>query len=277
MYYDSAYYLVPDGDAGKDVYAVLREAIAKTGKTALSRVVIAQRERTIALRPMGDGLTAHTLYEERDLNSSQELFDDLAGIKSDPEMVQLATQLVQRQSGEYESADLEDRYETRLRAMLDAKLKGEGIELAEPEEPDRTNVVDLMSALKKSLGQAEEKKLRRPRRRGRQTANNRLSNYRSRAREARGSGDDQAFPQARLNPLPFFPAVDANLLSLLLEADDAINFGLGRKVTHLVIAEAALGALEAKHPSLLLERPLWGCARVGQVYYPGSLSQTTHS
>jgi DNA end-binding protein Ku len=160
VYYDSAYYLVPDGDAGKDVYAVLREAIAETSKTALSRVVIAQRERTIALRPMGDGLMAHTLYEGRDLNSSQELFDDLAGIKTDPEMVQLATQLVQRQSGKYDAADLEDRYETRLRAMIDAKLKGEGVELIEPEEPDRTNVVDLMAALKKSLGQEkpEEKK-----------------------------------------------------------------------------------------------------------------------
>ena len=86
VYYNSAYFLVSDGDAGKDVYAVLREAIADTGKTALSRVVIAQRERTIALRPMGDGLMAHTLYEERDLNSSQELFDDLAAIKTDPEM-----------------------------------------------------------------------------------------------------------------------------------------------------------------------------------------------
>jgi DNA end-binding protein Ku len=155
VYYDSAYFLVPDGEAGKDVYAVLREAIATTGKTALSRVVISQRERTIALRPMGDGLMAHTLYEDRDLNSSQELFDDLAGIETDPEMVQLATQLVQRQSGKYDSADLEDRYETRLRAMIDAKLKGEGVDLSEPAEPDRTNVVDLMAALKRSLGQEE--------------------------------------------------------------------------------------------------------------------------
>ena len=74
-------------------------------------------------------------------------------------MVQLATQLVQRQAGKYDAADLEDRYETRLRAMIDAKLKGEGIEVNEPAEPDRTNVVDLMAALKKSLGQAaaEEK------------------------------------------------------------------------------------------------------------------------
>jgi DNA end-binding protein Ku len=103
---------------------------------------------------MGDGLMAHTLYEDRDLNSSQELFDDLAGIKTDPEMVELATQLVQRQSGEYESADLEDHYETRLRAMIDAKLKGEGVEADEVVEPDRTNVVDLMAALKKSRGEA---------------------------------------------------------------------------------------------------------------------------
>ena len=146
-----------------DVYAVLREAIAKTGMTAISRVVISQRERTIALRPMGDGLIAHTLYEDRDLNSSEELFAGAsAEIKTDPEMVQLATQLVQRQVGKYESADLEDRYETRLRAMIDAKLKGEGIEANEPAEPDRTNVVDLMAALKNSLGQEQpaEKRLR---------------------------------------------------------------------------------------------------------------------
>ena len=76
MYYDASYFLAPDGEAGKDVYAVLREAIADTGKVALTRVVINQRERTVALRPMdGVGLMAHTLYEQRDLNSPKELFD----------------------------------------------------------------------------------------------------------------------------------------------------------------------------------------------------------
>jgi DNA end-binding protein Ku len=157
MYYDAAYFMAPDGRVGDDVYAVLREAINSTGKVALSRVVIAQRERTIALRPMGLGLMAHTLYEERDLNSSQELFDDAAKAKTDPEMVALARQLIQRQSGDYDASDLEDRYETRLRAMLDAKLKGEGVDLQEEEEPaDRGNVIDLMAALKKSLGQTAE-------------------------------------------------------------------------------------------------------------------------
>src|SRR5215472_8875835 len=126
VYYDAAYYLAPDGDAGRDVYAVLREAIAKTGKTAVASVVISQRERTIAIRPTDDGLMAHTLYEDRDLNSAKELFEGMAGIKTDPEMVELATQLVQRQSGKYDASDLEDRYESRLRAMIEAKLKGEG-------------------------------------------------------------------------------------------------------------------------------------------------------
>jgi DNA end-binding protein Ku len=157
MYYDSAYFIAPDGDAGRDVYAVLWEAISKTGKTALSRVVVSQRERTIALRPMVDGLMAHTLYEDRDLNSPQELVDDLATVKTDPEMVQLATQLVLRQAGNYEPGDLEDRYESRLRAMIDAKLKGEGINReAEPPQVATSNVVDLMAALKKSLSQMPE-------------------------------------------------------------------------------------------------------------------------
>jgi DNA end-binding protein Ku len=73
-------------------------------------------------------------------------------------MVQLAKQLIDRQTTTYDPSDLEDHYETRLRAMLDAKLKGEGIDVSEPEEPERGNVIDLMAALKKSLGQASEQK-----------------------------------------------------------------------------------------------------------------------
>jgi DNA end-binding protein Ku len=151
IYFDASYYLAPDGDAGLDVYAVLRDAIASTGKMALARVVIARRERAIGIMPMGKGLVAHTLHEERDLNSAEELFGDLPGGKSDPEMVKLAQQLIERQAGKYDPADVEDRYEARLRAVIDAKLKGEGVETEEEEEPDGGNVIDLMSALKRSL------------------------------------------------------------------------------------------------------------------------------
>jgi DNA end-binding protein Ku len=158
IYYASSYYLAPDGEAGRDVYAVLHQAIAETGRVALARVVIGQRERTIAVRAMDGGLVAHTLDEQRDINDAHAIFGDSAEIKTDPEMVQLAKQLIDRQTTQYDPSDLEDRYEMRLRAMIDAKLKGEGIDLTEPEEPDRSNVIDLMAALKKSLGEAPEAK-----------------------------------------------------------------------------------------------------------------------
>ncbi len=156
IYYDTSYYVAPNGKEADDVYAVLREAIQKTGKVALTRVVIAQRERTVAIRPMKGGLVAHTLNEQRDLNSAEPLFEEVQQVAVDPDMVQLAVQLVARQTGKYDPADLEDRYETRLRAMLDAKLKGEGLDVAE--EPTRapSNVIDLMAALKKSLGEASK-------------------------------------------------------------------------------------------------------------------------
>jgi DNA end-binding protein Ku len=153
LYYDSSYFLAPDGKAGLDVYAVLYEAIEKTGRVALSRVVIAQRERTVAPRPMKGGLAAHTLHEQRDVNDAQAVFEEITGINTDPDMVNLATQLIDRQTGTYDPSDIEDKYETRLRALIDAKLKGEGVEEEPMEEPDRGNVVDLMAALRKSLGQ----------------------------------------------------------------------------------------------------------------------------
>lgn len=158
IYYASSYYLAPDGDAGRDVYAVLREAIAETGRVALARVVIGQRERTIALRSMDGGFVAHTLDEQRDVNDARSILGDIGKLKTDAEMVQLARQLIDRQTTQYDPADLEDRYETRLRAMIDAKLKGEGIDTAAPAEPERGNVIDLMAALKKSLGEAKPQK-----------------------------------------------------------------------------------------------------------------------
>ena len=158
IYYASSYYLAPDGDAGRDVYAVLLQSIAETGRIALARVVIGQRERTIALRAMPGGLVAHTLDEQRDINETRSVFGDIADIKTDPEMVQLARQLIDRQTTNYDPSDLEDHYETRLRAMIEAKLKGEGIDVSEPDEPDRSNVIDLMAALKKSLGETADEK-----------------------------------------------------------------------------------------------------------------------
>ena len=73
IYYPSSYYLAPDGEAGRDVYAVLHPAIEETGRVALARVVIGQREPTIAVHSMSGDLVAHTLDEQRDINDAQSI------------------------------------------------------------------------------------------------------------------------------------------------------------------------------------------------------------
>jgi len=156
IYYDTSYYMVPDGDAGLDVYVVLRDAIAKSGQAALTRVVISRRERAVAILPLERGLVVHTLNEPRDLYDHAKLFEQIPNARPDAEMVKLATQLIERQEAKFEPADTEDRYEARLCEVIDAKLKGEGVTPEEPERPHGDNVIDLMAALKRSLGQGSK-------------------------------------------------------------------------------------------------------------------------
>jgi DNA end-binding protein Ku len=153
IYFDTSYYMVPDGEAGEDVYVVLRDAIAESGRAAISRIVISRRERAVAILPLERGMVLHTLHEPRDLYDYSKLFDRVPDARPDAEMVKLATQLIERQAGRFEPADLQDRYEARLRDVIDAKLKGEGITPEEPATPRADNVIDLMAALKRSLGQ----------------------------------------------------------------------------------------------------------------------------
>jgi DNA end-binding protein Ku len=164
IYFDTSYYMVPDGEAGQDVFVVLRDAIAHSGKAALSRVVISRRERAVAILPLEEGLVLHTLHEPRDLYDFQKLFERVPDAGPDAEMVKLATQLIERQEAKFEPSDLEDRYEARLRQVIDAKLKGEGVTPEQPAGPQADNVIDLMAALKRSLGQKPSQEPKAPRR-----------------------------------------------------------------------------------------------------------------
>ena len=197
-------------------------------------MVIGQRERTIALRPMPGGLVAHTLDEQRDINDARSILGDAAEIKTDPEMVALAKQLIERQTTTYDPSDLEDRYETRLRAMIDAKLKGEGIDVSEPAEPDRTNVVDLMAALKKSLAQEarteEGAAVIRP---GEAEACCGCSGRQTGAQEGVGR-------RHRLCR----PPLQADLAPPFLDADFAEELLIRCEVAKLEVAHATFGALE---------------------------------
>jgi DNA end-binding protein Ku len=162
IFFDSSYYLAPDGDAGLDVFVVLRDAIRKSRAAALARVVIASREHPVAIIPSGDGMVCHTLHQPSDLWDPKPLFEDLRGIRSEPAMLELATQLIHRQQGKFQPSDAQDRYEARLREVIEAKLKGEGVTPEEPSVPDRGNVVDLMAALKASLGQNTDPTAKKP-------------------------------------------------------------------------------------------------------------------
>ena len=161
IYFDTSYYVAPDGDAGQDVFVVLRDAIRKTRSAALSRIVIARRERAVAILPSGKGMVCHTLHDPHDLWDAAPVWDEIANTRPEQDMVTLATQLIARQNGRFQPDDTVDRYEAKLREVIEAKLKGEGITPEQPEEPDRDNVIDLMAALKASLGQAEPKTTRK--------------------------------------------------------------------------------------------------------------------
>jgi len=151
IFYDSAYYIVPDGDSGLDVFVVLREALRHARVAALSRVVLTQREHPVAIFPSGKGLVCYTLHQPSDLWNPAPAYEDLPTEPPEPSMVDLAEQLINRQRGRFQPADAEDRYETKLREVIEAKLRGEGI-APEPEPPPSGgNVVDLMAALKASL------------------------------------------------------------------------------------------------------------------------------
>lgn len=153
IWYDTSYYVAPDGEAGQDVFIVLREAICKSGVAALSRIVIARRERAVAILPQGKGLVCHTLHDPQDIWDAGPVWDDIEDARPEPDMIALATQLIRRQGGRFRPDDTVDRYEARLREIIDARLKGEGISPEEQDEPQRENVIDLMAALKASLGQ----------------------------------------------------------------------------------------------------------------------------
>ena len=145
--------MAPDGYAGQDLFVVLRDSIRKIRTAAISRVVIARRERAVAIIPSGKGLVCHTPHEPSDLWDAGAVFEAIGSGTPEADMVALAIQLIERQSGKFQPDDTKDRYEAKLRDVIGAKLKGEGIKAEEPAEPDRGNVIDLMAALKASPGQ----------------------------------------------------------------------------------------------------------------------------
>ena len=109
----------------------------------------------MVLMPMERGIVLHTLHDTREITAPTKLFEDIPDTAPDQEMVALAVQLIDRQTAKFQPGDMEDRYEARLREVIQAKLDGAEVSVPEEEE-DHGNVVDLMSALRRSLGEPKE-------------------------------------------------------------------------------------------------------------------------
>lgn len=158
-YYDHFYYVIPDGEAGEEAYAVIREAMNKSNTFAITRAVISRKERVIALRPCTKGLMGYGLREETDIRDTDAFFDDIENASVDKDMLSIAMQLVEKKTAEFDPTRFEDRYEARLRQLIEAKTKG--VELEDEPQVEEPNVVNLMDALQRSL--RGEKLERKPR------------------------------------------------------------------------------------------------------------------
>jgi len=148
LFWNDPYYLVPSEDP--EAYIVIRDALKDAGRIALGRVVMHTRERIVALEPRDKGIMAYTLRMHDEVVAPQVAFDDIPDQKPDARMVQIARKIIEQQEGDFEPEKFKDRYEEALRDLIRRKEKGEKLVTAEPVEDD--NVIDLMEALKKSLG-----------------------------------------------------------------------------------------------------------------------------
>jgi DNA end-binding protein Ku len=164
VYYDSAYYIVPDDEVGAEAFAVIREAMRKRDMVGLARVVLYGRERIIMLEPRGKGLAGTTLRYNYEVRDDKTYFDEITNKTVAKDMLDLASHIIDTKVGHFDPSEFKDRYQDAVVDLIRAKRAGKP--LPAPAEPKPSNVVNLMDALKRSLetekggakGKASERK-----------------------------------------------------------------------------------------------------------------------
>lgn len=158
-YFDKPYFVVPaDNEVAQEGFAVIVDALRKSGKTALGQISARGRDHIVAIRPCGPGLLAETLRYADEVRASDEVFDDIPKVKVDPDMAALATELIERRSSPFRPEAFKSEYRVALKALIKEKqTKGTITAQADPAGNGDGKVVDLMETLRKSL-EAEKKK-----------------------------------------------------------------------------------------------------------------------
>ena len=154
IYWDNPYYMAPDGKLAQEAFGVIRTAMEKSGQIALGRIVMATRERILALEPRGKGILAYTIRADDEVRRPDEIFDAISDERANAGMISIAEKIIEQQQGPFDPSQFVDRYEEALKSLIEDKKKGH--KSAHVAEPEDTNVIDLMAALRASLAGKEK-------------------------------------------------------------------------------------------------------------------------
>jgi DNA end-binding protein Ku len=135
LYFNNPYYIIPDGEVGRQAFAVIREAIKKEGMVAIGTVMFTSREHIIALEARGRGLLGVTLRYPYELRNEAEYFDEIPDEKVPKDMLELATHIVETKAAHFEPEKFQDHYENALMELLKKKQAGQKVERAPGREP----------------------------------------------------------------------------------------------------------------------------------------------
>ena len=157
VYYDHPYYLVPDKGAAK-AYGLLLGAMKESGKVAIARVVIRSKEQLVAIRPAGEVLMMETMLFHDEVVPSDDIEDlpDAQEIKASDRELNMAQQLIDSLSSEFEPERYHDEYREKVLELIERKASGEEI-VVQAEAPQPARVPDLMAALEASLAAVKDK------------------------------------------------------------------------------------------------------------------------
>ena len=152
IYYDKAYYLAPE-EAGIKAFSLLRQALQQTGRAAVAKVAIRDKESLCLVRPYQDVLSMETMFYANEIRSIEDIAG--AGAKISPKELQMAVSLIENLSDSFDAERYQDDYQAALKLVIDAKVEGAPLPEAPLERGEK--VVDLMEALRASIEQAKKR------------------------------------------------------------------------------------------------------------------------
>ena len=158
------YYLVPDGEAGEEAYAVIRDAMKEENVVGVGKVMLSSREHMIALYPSGKGIVGNLLRYPAEVRSEKDYFEEVPHVEVADDMLDMAKTLIKKYEGKFDPSAFKDRYGDALRALIELKKGGKKIiKTDDLRSGAATNVVNLMDLLRKSVkGEGSAEGTRRP-------------------------------------------------------------------------------------------------------------------